>query len=116
MPRQRTFSQELLLTMDAVDAVLQGAPPEQAQKDLDQRRARLLGLQAALTDFRVYWDSVARALTGRELILIDSDKIHGRRQLMLFDPDQLRVPVPMLLPPDRNPPARAPLRPDENGP
>jgi hypothetical protein len=53
---------------------------------------------------------VTRALSGRELILIDADKIQGRRQLFVFDPEQLRVPVPMLLPSDRNPPARAPFR------
>ncbi len=109
--RELNYTQELLLTMDAVEAVLNGKTPEQAKKDMDARRSRMLALQAALTDFRQYWDSVAAALTGRELLLIDSDKIHARRQLFLFDPEQLRVPVPMLLPPDRNPPPRAPFEP-----
>jgi Cu+-exporting ATPase len=45
-----------------------------------------------LTDFRIYWDAVGKALTGRDLILIDSDKINGRRNLMLFDPELLRPP------------------------
>ena len=70
-------------------------------EDFIKDTTRMLALQGALTDFRIYWDSVASALGGRELILIDSDKIQGRRQLFLFDPEQLRVPVPMLLPPER---------------
>ena len=42
--------------------------------------------------------------------MIDAEKISGRRNLLLLDPDQFRVPVPMFLTPDRNPPPRAPLR------
>jgi Cu+-exporting ATPase len=110
-----SWPQDLLLTMDQVEAVLRGESAEQAQKQSAERRARKLAVQAALTDFRVFWDSAARALTGREMVLIDSDKLQGRRQLFLFDPEQLRVPVPMFLPPDRNPPARGPLR-QEEGP
>lgn len=109
--RELTYHQELLLAMDGIEAVLNGAPLEQVQKDVQERRVRLLALQAALTDFRHYWDSLAQALTGRELILIDADKLLGRRQLMLFDPDQLRVPAPMFLPQDRNPPPRGPFLP-----
>lgn len=113
--RELTYHQELQLTLDGIEAVLQGTPPEQAKKETDERRARMLAVQGALTDFRIYWDSVARALSGRELILIDSDKIQGRRQLFLFDPEQLRVPAPMLLPSDRNPPARGPFVPPGQG-
>ena len=54
-----------------------------------------------LVDFRLYWDNLARALSGRELLLIDADQVRGQRNLMLFDPDQLRIPVPMWLPPGR---------------
>jgi hypothetical protein len=106
-----TYNQELLLAMDGIEAVLNGATLEQARQDVHDRRARMLALQAALTDFRHYWDSAAQALSGRELILIDSDKIMGRRQLLLFDPEQLRAPLPMFLPQDRNPPPRGPFVP-----
>jgi hypothetical protein len=109
--RELSVRQELLLTLDAMGAVMKGTSPLQAEKEMQDRRTRLVALQGVLTDFRQYWDSVAKALTGRELFLIDTDKIMGRRQLFLFDPEQLRVPVPMLLPPDRNPPPRAPFRP-----
>jgi Cu+-exporting ATPase len=108
--RELSWSQELLLNMDLVEAVLHGEPAEEARKKIDERRGRLLAAQTALTDFRVFWDTAAKALTGREIILIDSDKLHGRRQLFLFDPEQLRVPIPMFLPSDRGMPPRSELQ------
>jgi Cu+-exporting ATPase len=68
----------------------------------------LTAKQATLTDFRLFWEAVAQALTGRELMLIDADRLPGRRHLLLFDPNQFRVPVPIVMPPDRNPPPRGP--------
>lgn len=81
-----------------------------------RRRDSFAKTQVLLTDFRLFWDALGRSLTGRDIVIVDADKISGRRHLLLLDPDQFRVPVPMLLPPDRNPPARAPFRPDEEGP
>ena len=84
---------------------------QEAQKD----QARFEALwrprkdHPGLVDFRLYWDSVSKALAGRELILIDSDKVAGRRNLMLFDPELFRVPVPIIMRPD--PELRQPLRP-----
>ena len=34
-------------------------------------------------------------------MIVDADKVPGRRQLLLLDPEQFRVPVPMLAPPER---------------
>ena len=68
-------------------------------------RDRFLAIQAArqgaadLSDFRLFWDVTGKALTGRDLVLIDADNIRGQRQLMLFDPDKLRIPIPMWMPP-----------------
>jgi Cu+-exporting ATPase len=109
------IDQEFVLTLDAVDSVLRGADPAQTEAELARRRRELVTLQTTLTDFRLFWDALSRALTGRDLVLVDADKITGRRHLMLFDPDQFRVPVPMLLPADRNLPPRAPLRGHEEG-
>jgi hypothetical protein len=68
----------------------------------------LVAKQGTLTDFRLFWEALAQALTGRELMLIDADRLPGRRHLLLFDPNQFRVPVPIVMPPDRNPPDRGP--------
>jgi hypothetical protein len=73
------------------------------------RREALVAAQIELTDFRIFWDTLGRALAGRELILLDTDQITGRRNLFLFDPDQFRVPVPYVLPPERSLPPRAPF-------
>ena len=35
------------------------------------------------------------------MLLIDSDKVAGRRNLMLFDPELFRVPFPILVPRDK---------------
>jgi Cu+-exporting ATPase len=71
-------------------------------------REDLMVKQGTLTDFRLFWEALSQALTGRELMLIDADRLPGRRHLLLFDPSQFRVPVPIFVPPDRNPPPRGP--------
>jgi regulator of protease activity HflC (stomatin/prohibitin superfamily) len=65
----------------------------------------------ALVDFRIYWDSIGKALSGRELLLIDSDKVAGRRNLMLFDPELFRAAPPVIMQPGA--PFRPPIRPPE---
>jgi modulator of FtsH protease HflK len=60
-----------------------------------------------LVDFRLYWDTVGKSLTGREMLLIDSDKGVGKRNLMLFDPDLFRMPPPIIM---------QPMRPRDEGP
>lgn len=90
--------QDLRLRLDAVEDALRGTPPSLVEAEYRKRRQSLLAVQAALTDFRLYWDGVSRALTGRDLVLIDADKIAGRRNFLLFDPELFRMPVPMFLP------------------
>lgn len=110
--RGLSWNQETQLGLQTVNSVLRGTPPEEAERNYLSRRNELLTLQTALTDFRLFWDNLSQALTGRDLLLVDADKIPGNRQLYLLDPEQLRVPVPVFFPPDRNPPDRAPFRRD----
>jgi hypothetical protein len=44
---------------------------------------------------------MGEALAGREKMIIDAEKVPGRRQLFLADPEQFRVPVPVLVPSER---------------
>jgi P-type Cu+ transporter len=97
------FTEELRLSHAAVDAVLAGRPTDEVEKEWHAERRRQLARQAALADFRVFWETAGKALAGRDLLLIDAENVRGQRQLLLFDPEQLRVPVPMLLPPGRAP-------------
>ena len=48
----------------------------------------------AQTDFRLYWDAITAALTGRDKILMDTDKVPGRRNLWLMPLESLRLPPP----------------------
>jgi Cu+-exporting ATPase len=114
--KELSFSRELSLCTDAMAAVFRGESPEQAAAEYQRRRQAMIALQGTLTDFRLFWEALAQALSGRDLVLIDADKVAGRRHLLLLDPDQFRVPVPMLVP-NRGSPERAPIRPrDEDGP
>lgn len=92
------FAQHMFLTMNTIDAVLSGKSVPTALDEEQTRRQSLLELQATLTDFRLYWETIGTALFGRDMVLIDAEKIHGMRNLMLFDPDLFRSP-PALGPP-----------------
>jgi hypothetical protein len=71
-------------------------------------------VQAILTDFRLFWNAVGQALTGRDKLIVDADNVAGRRQLLLVDPELFRIPVPMMGLPERGPPPRRP--PVDEGP
>jgi Cu+-exporting ATPase len=58
-----------------------------------RRRQERVAARAALTDFRLFWEALGQALTDREKIIIDADKVPGRRHLLLVDPEQWRVPA-----------------------
>jgi Cu+-exporting ATPase len=99
----------LNLAMHASAALLRGDDVEIVTARHRKERELLLAAQPGLVDYRLYWEAAARALVGRDMLLIDSDKVNGRRNLMLFDPDQFRVPFPVFMPQDRE--IRPPLVP-----
>ena len=103
-----TLPQEWSLAAEALEEVLAGRSPTAAFADYERRRNELIALQIALTDFRLYWDTLGRALAGRDKLLIDAEHLPGRRQLLMFALDQLRVPVPMMGLPDRAPRSTGP--------
>ena len=58
-------------------------------------------------------DKLARGvlsqLPGRDKLIVDSAKVSGRRQLLLFDPKDFRVPFPVMDMQERGPRQRSPL-------
>ncbi len=94
---------ELELAFDAAADLFTGNPIDDVWDKAKKRRRDLLELQAPLVEFAIYWETIGKALSRRDLLLIDSDKIAGRRNLMLFDPELFRAPPPILLPPNRMP-------------
>jgi Cu+-exporting ATPase len=101
--------EEWQLLKDAFCALWHGQTPAAAYASYEHQRRSRLATQAALTDFRIYWDALAQTLAGHEKVIIDADKVPGRRHLLLLDPEQFRIPYPIAVPREGNvPPARGP--------
>jgi regulator of protease activity HflC (stomatin/prohibitin superfamily) len=88
-----TMREEGELLCEAFQALQGGLPPSQVQREYEQHRKDRLDRQIALTDFRIYWDALTQVLAGREKVIVDADKVPGKRQLLMFDPDSVRVPL-----------------------
>jgi Cu+-exporting ATPase len=84
--------------------VSEGLSADVVAKEYWQRREEALERQRVLTDFRLYWEALSAALSGREKILIDADKVPGRRNLWLIPFDPLRPPMPNRMPVGRGEP------------
>ncbi len=92
---------EALLVLDTIGAIRAGKAPASAYEEYRRRRAEVLALQPVLNDFRLFWSALGQALAGRDKMILDADKVPGRRNLLLVDPEQFRVPVPILAPQGR---------------
>jgi Cu+-exporting ATPase len=119
LARQRSRShlpatQEVELFLGVVQGALAKKKPEELTREWSERRRQRLEAQAVLTDFRLFWDAMGRSLAGREKLIVDADKVPGRRQILLFDPEMFRIPVPVLPMGDRTLPPRSELH--ERGP
>jgi Cu+-exporting ATPase len=109
---QLSSQEEAHLLGQAFLALWRGQPAAAVWRHYDRARRDRLSLQAALTDFRLYWDALGRALSGRDKVIIDADHVPGRRHLLFLDPE-FRVPVPAVMP-QRGPTPRNP-RPEGPG-
>ena len=74
--------------------------------DYARRRQELLEARRAVADSRLSWEALTQALRGREKIIVDAERLPGRRQLLLVDPELFRLPPPLMGLPDRAPPLR----------
>jgi Cu+-exporting ATPase len=91
-----SLGQEWGLLRSTIEAIARGQDPPAAWAEYDRRRGELQKAQTALSDFRIAWDTMTQALTGREKLLIDAKTVKGQRNFLLFDPDVFRAPIPML--------------------
>ncbi len=101
--RSLSQQQEMDLLLDGIELLLRGPSAEVAEKQLAERRRKLIADQIALSDFRTFWDVIGQTLSGRSLILVDSDNVRGQRNLFLIDPELFR---PSYMLPSRVPPTR----------
>jgi Cu+-exporting ATPase len=107
--------EECRLLVQALYGIWSGVSAPAAYQAYQQDRHAALSRLAALTDFRLFWSALESALAGREKVLIDADNVPGRRHLLLLDPEQFRVPAPVLIPSERPSPSPRGNRSDTRG-
>jgi Cu+-exporting ATPase len=103
-----SLTQEWGLLRAALEAIAHGKDSPAAWADYDRRRSELQATQAALSDFRLFWDTLSQVLRGQEKLLIDSETVKGKRNFLLFNPDVYRVPFPVMPSLERAPPRSSP--------
>jgi Cu+-exporting ATPase len=89
-----TASEDARLAAELLGQILNGRDAAFAVSEYQQRRTGLLAVRRSLTEFRLAWDALAVALSGRAKVIVDTDRISGRRQLLLYDPGPLPLPAP----------------------
>jgi Cu+-exporting ATPase len=94
------LEQEWRLFAGALALALDGTSPQEAETSYQERRRAMVSAQERLTDFRLFWETLGGALQGRELVLVDAEKVPGRRHLWLADPELLRPPPVIMRNPD----------------
>jgi Cu+-exporting ATPase len=83
---------EQRLLSETKQAAAGGGQAPDGVSEYQRRRTELLAIQAALTDFRLYWQRLGDALAGRDKVILDADHVPGRRHLWLTPFDPPRVP------------------------
>jgi hypothetical protein len=106
-----SWQEEWELFRGLYDALAAGRPAEQAKREYRQKRQEAISQQEALTDFRTYWDSLTTALSGRPKVMVDAEKLPGRRSLWLVPFEPMPFAPPRALPSTRVP--RAGQRPTD---
>jgi Cu+-exporting ATPase len=98
-----SLDQEWALIDAAFESPASSPDPEAAYAAYRRQRDERLAAQPLLTDFRLAWEALVAVLGKREKVIVDTDKISGRRHLFLFDPDLFRPALPMMGLPERSP-------------
>ncbi len=91
--------EEQKLMTEKATRIQAGENADAVARDIDNRRKQKLAERRALTDFRLYLDAIVIVLKGRDKILIDVDKLPGKRHLLLMDPESGPRLPPVAFPP-----------------
>jgi hypothetical protein len=97
---QLSMEEESKLLSEALGE-MKGQSSTTVNQNYERRRKERISQMEALNDFRLFWDALGNALKSRDTVIIDADKVPGRRHLFLFDLNELRVPAPLMLSPNR---------------
>ena len=100
---QLSSDEEATLTAERERRIKAGESITTVQKDLSDRRAKILTERRFLIENRLTVQAVVEVLRQRDKVLIDTADISGRRQLFLVDPEMLRFPSIVAPRQDREP-------------
>jgi Cu+-exporting ATPase len=97
---QLSWRQEWELFRDVVWLAPATQDPEEVGREYARRRKEAIAQAEVWSDFRRYWIALDAALFNREKVVIDSEKVPGRRHLWLvpFEPFRLMMPPGMTMP------------------
>jgi Cu+-exporting ATPase len=99
------LAEEWRLFHDAWKEMSKGRSAAEVGTEYLRRRDETLAQQQMLMDFRAYWDALSAALANREKIIIDADKVPGRRNLWLIPLAPFSFPMPGMMPAPRQQPS-----------
>jgi Cu+-exporting ATPase len=83
-------------------ALMAGQQITPAIQDYLLRREKLVALRRSMIDMRLAWEALTEVLRKRDKVILDVEKLPGKRNLFLVDPDWLKPT--MLVPPSSLPP------------
>lgn len=86
--------EEAALDSERRQRLQQGESAADVDADLTRRRQHILAQRRFLIDTRLALRAAADALRRRDKVLIDAELSPGKRQLLLLDPELLRLPSP----------------------
>jgi P-type Cu+ transporter len=109
--KQLDFDREWHLVLNLVDSMHTGKPVAKACEDYAAGREAALKLQGELINYRLFWERFKQGVQDRDVLLVDVDGARLRRQMLLFDLDQFRMPFPIIQ--DRGLPPPGPIEPDK---
>jgi Cu+-exporting ATPase len=98
------WAEEWRLFSAAWNEMSKGRSASSVADDYLRRRREALTRQQMLVDFRLYWETLASALSNRDKILIDADKLPGRLNLWLIPFAPFTFPMPGMTPAPRSQP------------
>jgi Cu+-exporting ATPase len=101
-----TAAEEWQLFSKAAAAIAGGEDAASAYQQYQRRRTERVAVQQYLTDFRLVLDGLTSVLGKRDKVIVDADKVPGKRHLLMLDPEWLRLPPPVLMAPERGPRSR----------
>ncbi len=87
-----TDAEEAALATERANRIGAKQDPTAVDKDISERRAKMLTERRALMETRLTYQTVVEVLRLRDKVIIDAPDVPGRRHLFLLDPDLLKFP------------------------